>query len=245
MSGVQVQAILLDIEGTTTPIAFVVETLFPYARRRLREYLSQHASSPAEEALLDAFRSEWELDRDKGAPRWVEAPHAARLESVAMYSEWLMDRDRKSAALKTLQGRIWEQGYARGELIGEVFDDVPEAFERWRAGGLQVGIFSSGSVLAQTLLFRHSSAGDLSGYLRWHFDTRVGAKGDPESYRRIANEMSMTPETILFVSDAIAELDAARSAGMRTMLSVRPGNKPPPPGHGHPAAHSFHNVCEL
>lgn len=239
-----VQAILLDIEGTTTPIAFVVETLFPYARHHLREYLDHHASSANDDVLFERFRAEWELDRDQGAPAWVDAPPAARLKSVAAYSDWLMDRDRKSTALKTLQGRIWEQGFARGELAGEVFADVPAALERWRARGLQIGIFSSGSVLAQKLLFRHSSAGDLSRYLDWYFDTTTGAKGDPESYRRIAAAMAIAPEAILFVSDSVAELDAARSAGMRTLLSVRPGNQPPLADRGHQAVRSFHDVFE-
>jgi enolase-phosphatase E1 len=143
-----------------------------------------------------------------------------------------------------LQGRIWEQGYARGELVGEVFADVSPAFQRWHAGGFQIGIFSSGSVLAQKLLFRHSSAGDLTRYLHWHFDTTTGPKGDPESYRRIAAAMAISPHAIAFVSDSIGELDAARAAGMRTVLSVRPGNAPVRSEHGHRAVRSFDHLIE-
>ena len=129
--------------------------------------------------------------RGEAVPPWVDAPPAARLASVASYCEWLMDRDRKSTALKVLQGKIWEEGYARGELVGDVFADVPGALERWRAQHLQIGIFSSGSVLAQQLLFRHSSAGDLTRFLQWYFDTTTGAKTDSESYRRIATAMGL------------------------------------------------------
>jgi enolase-phosphatase E1 len=188
-----VRAILLDIEGTTTPIAFVHDVLFPYARRHLRQF--------------------------------VDPAAAAHFES-------LMDGDDKSTDLKALQGRIWEDGYRHGELVGEVFPDVPGAFERWRALGVRIGIFSSGSVLAQRLLFGHSSAGDLTKYLSWHFDTTTGPKADTDSYRRIATAMAIPPGAIVFISDAIRELEAAQAAGMQTRLAVRPGNPPPLEGHG-------------
>ena len=240
MSGIA--AIILDIEGTTTPIAFVTGTLFPYARRHLRDYLREHAASADMDSLIERFQAEWGRDKEAGAPAWVDTPPAARVESVAAYGVWLMDRDRKSTALKALQGLIWQDGYRRGEIVGEVFDDVPSAFERWREMGLPIGIFSSGSVLAQTLLFRHSSAGDLTRYLRWQFDTTTGAKADPESYRRIAADIGAAPGAVLFVSDAIAELDAARSAGMWTILSIRPGNATLASDNGHRRVTSFDEV---
>lgn len=236
-----IHAILLDIEGTTTPIAFVFEVLFPYARRHLRPHLEQHATSPEYDILFGQLRDEHFSDQNAGetVPPWVDAPLPARLASIASYSEWLMDRDRKSTPLKALQGKIWEEGYARGELVGDVFADVPGALERWRAQQVQIGIFSSGSALAQQLLFRHSSSGDLTRFLRWYFDTTIGAKTDSESYRRIARTMTVPSEAILFVSDVSGELDAAGRAGMRTMLSVRPGNRPTPPAHGHPVIQTF------
>jgi len=239
-----IRAILLDIEGTTTPIVFVFDVLFPYARRHLRRHLEQHAASPEYDALFGRLRDEHASDRSAGepVPPWTDAPPPARLASVASYSEWLMDRDRKSPALKALQGKIWEEGYVRGELVGDVFADVPGALERWRAQQRQIGIFSSGSVLAQQLLFRHSSAGDLSRFLQWYFDTGVGTKTDSESYRRIADAMTIPAGAVLFVSDVISELDAARGAGMHTTLSVRPGNKPPPE-HGHPVVRTFDALC--
>ena len=201
-----VRAILLDIEGTTTPLAFVAEVLFPYARRALRGFLNEH---PGE--LFD---------------EWNERVTPERVEPIAQLVESLMNRDSKSTTLKALQGRIWEDGYRRGDLVGEVFDDVRPAFERWRAQGVKIGIFSSGSVLAQQLLFRHSSAGDLTSFLDWHFDTTIGTKTEADSYRRIAAAMELPPHAVLFVSDVAAELAAAREAGMQTRLSIRMGNKP-------------------
>jgi enolase-phosphatase E1 len=236
-----IQGILLDIEGTTTPISFVSDVLFPYARSHLRAHVEQHASSPDYELLFDRLRDEHAVDRPVGEmpPPWVDAPLAKRLASVDRYAEWLMDRDRKSTALKELQGRIWKEGYSRGDLVGVVFSDVPPALERWRTERRQVSIFSSGSVLAQQLLFRHSSAGDLAWFLTSFFDTRVGTKIDPQSYRRIADAMTVPAGKILFASDVIRELDAARTAGMQTRLVVRPGNAPSPPGHPHPVIYTF------
>jgi enolase-phosphatase E1 len=153
-----------------------------------------------------------------------------------------MDRDRKSPALKELQGRIWEAGYLAGELVGDVFPDVPGAFARWQAAGIAVGIFSSGSVLAQRLLFSHSSAGDLSPLLQWYFDTLVGKKQAATSYARIAEAVGESPAQILFVSDLVSELDAARAAGMQTRLSDRPGNAPQP-AHDHQVVRSFDDIA--
>lgn len=240
-----VQAILLDVEGTTTPIAFVVQRLFPYARTHLRLHVEQHATAPEYGRLLERLREEHDSDRHAGqpVPAWVPAPGTTHLASAVTYLEWLMDRDRKSTALKDLQGRIWEEGYRLGQLQGEVFADVPGALARWRAHGLAIGIFSSGSVLAQQLLFRHSTAGDLTGHLRWHFDTAVGSKADADSYRRIVAEMPLPAQDVLFISDTVRELDAARTAGLQTRLAIRPGNAATPDGHGHAVVHTFDDVA--
>jgi enolase-phosphatase E1 len=212
--------ILLDIEGTTTPIGFVTGTLFPYARAHLPAYLEQQGGTPEGRRALSRLRAEYEADHAKGEvlPEW--SPQA--------YLDWLMDRDRKSPALKDLQGRVWEEGYRNGTLVGQVFDDVPAALAQWRDEGEPVGIFSSGSVRAQQWLFRRSVAGDLTPFLSWHFDTGVGAKADPASYARIAQDVNVEPSEILFVSDVGAELDAARTAGLRTVMILRPGNAPQP-----------------
>jgi enolase-phosphatase E1 len=235
-------AVLLDIEGTTTPITFVSDVLFPYARRHLRMHLERHANDPEYERLFGRLRAEHASDRSgaEKPPPWVDAPREERLASAAGYTEWLMDRDRKSTALKELQGRIWEEGYRRGELVGEVFPDVPRALERWSSRQVQVAIFSSGSILAQQLLFRHSSAGDLTRFLSAYFDTTTGPKSDSASFQRIAAAMAVPPAAVVFASDVVRELDAARDAGMRTRLAVRPGNAPLLPGvYGHRLIQSF------
>jgi len=234
--------ILLDIEGTTTPIAFVTQVLYPYARAHLRSYLYRHGNSPQYVALMAAFRQEHAADERAGEPvlRWA-APGADARPSVQAYAEWLMDRDRTSSALKELQGYIWEEGYQRGDLVGQVFEDVPHAFARWRREGVRLGIFSSGAVLAQRWLFSCSSAGDLSSFLHWYFDTHSGAKHDPESYRRIAAEVGETPPQVLFVSDVVAELNAAHAAGLGTIMTVRPGNAPQP-AHEHRVVRSFDEI---
>jgi enolase-phosphatase E1 len=238
------RAIVLDIEGTTTPVSFVHDILFPYARKQLRRYLEVHGGSPACRSVLDRLRLEHDVDaRDAGdIPHWDDSTAAARDDSIVRYVGWLMDRDRKSPALKDLQGRIWEEGYASGKLVGQVFDDVAPALRRWHGQGIPIGIFSSGSVLAQKLLFRHSSAGDLTPHLRWHFDTSVGAKTDAESYRRIASTLEAPSSSILFVSDVVRELDAAHAAGMRTALCFRAGNAAPPPAPGHSMIQSFDDL---
>ena len=239
-----VRAILLDIEGTTTPIAFVTQVLFPYARAHLRPHLERHAGEAAYEALLVRLHDEHvSAVRDgEEVPRWADRSPNDRLTSAVEYVEWLMDRDRKSTALKELQGEIWEDGYRRGELVGEVFPDVRPALQRWNDQHLQVGIFSSGSVLAQKLLFGQSSAGDLTPFLRWYFDTNVGAKADAASYRRIANQIAVPAGAVLFLSDVMRELDAARTAGMQVRLVVRPGNAPVSASADYQPIHSLADV---
>ncbi|HET8782367.1 MAG TPA: acireductone synthase [Pyrinomonadaceae bacterium] len=212
-------AILLDIEGTTTPIAFVHDVLFTYARQHVRDYLVQHGS----ELDDDIAQLRDERARDVEAPPLANGPDA-----IATYVHWLIDRDRKSTGLKSLQGKIWREGYMNGTLKSQVYDDVRPAFERWQKAGLQISIFSSGSVLAQQLLFAHTDNGDLTPFISDYFDTNVGAKGDPESYRQIANKLNLAPQAILFISDVVTELEAATAAGMQTRLSIRPGNQPQP-----------------
>jgi enolase-phosphatase E1 len=234
--------ILLDIEGTTTPIAFVTDVLVPYARAHLHAHLEHNAGAPHRAALLDAFRREHHADLEAGGspPAWP-GDAAQTLHAVEAYAAWLMDRDRKSPALKQLQGHIWAEGYRAGELVAPVYPDVPVAFSRWRAAGTALGIFSSGSVLAQEWLFRCSTAGDLTPHLQWYFDTGVGPKREAASYRRIARETGESPAAVLFISDVAAELDAARAAGMRTVLALRAGNAPQPP-HEHPAVTTFDEI---
>ena len=218
-----VRGILLDIEGTTTPIAFVHDVLFSYARTHASEFLKNNITSDEVRADVAMLYEDHALDvcNDQEPP-----PLTEDLESLADYIEWLIDQDRKSTGLKSLQGKIWRKGYLDGSLKSQVFADVAPAFERWREAGLSINIFSSGSVLAQQLLFAHTEAGDLTKFIDKYFDTNTGKKGEAESYQRIAEQMGLEPSEIVFISDVVDELDAAEDAGMKTLLSVRPGNEP-------------------
>lgn len=149
-----------------------------------------------------------------------------------------MDRDKKSTGLKSLQGKIWEEGYRAGELRSVVYPDVPPALERWRRRGIDIAIFSSGSVQAQRSLFTNTSAGDLTRFIRAYFDTTTGPKTAPQSYARIAAALERSPSQVLFLSDIGAELDAALTAGMRTALCVRAPGTAPSTGT-HPIIHAL------
>ena len=234
-------AVLLDIEGTTTPVTFVTDVLFPYARTHLRSHLEEHAGSHEYDSLFTRLHEEHRAASAGGEtpPSWAADSPPARRAAVAAFVDWLMDRDRKSTPLKELQGKIWQDGYERGELVGQVFPDVRPALERWRDQRVPVSIFSSGSVLAQQLLFRHSAAGDLTPLLHAYFDTHVGPKVDPESYARIARAVRIAADSFVFISDVTRELDAARAAGMDVRLAIRPGNAVPPAGHGFAVLHSL------
>jgi enolase-phosphatase E1 len=219
----QIRVILLDIEGTTTPVEFVYQTLFPYASRKLEPFLREHAQDPEIQSLIQNLRAQHAVDGRNGfnPPAWMDDPEAARLRSSVAYAQWLIVRDSKCPPLKSLQGRIWQQGFTNGELRGAVFPDVPVAFERWRRQKKIICIYSSGSVLAQQNLFRTTASGDLTSYISVFFDTRVGAKTEGESYKKIAASFSFAPPQFLFISDAVKEIEAAQSIGMQALLCMR------------------------
>jgi enolase-phosphatase E1 len=208
------KGILLDIEGTTTPIAFVYDVLFPFARAHAHEHLDEEAQRE--------LKAEYDGDVRTGLtpPPWSSGSLA--------YVHWLMDEDRKSTALKNLQGKIWQAGYRRGDLHGEVFPEVPGALERWHESGTDVRIYSSGSILAQQLIFSTTRYGDLTRFLNGYFDTTTGPKTDASSYTAIAKAFGLPAAEITFISDVTRELDAACAAGMQALLSLRPGNAPQP-----------------
>jgi len=226
-----VTAVLLDIEGTTTPIAFVHDVLFPFARARLASWLTGAVGTTDFTAIAAQLESERQADQSSGGalPDWRTDDAASLAASLAAYASWLMDRDRKSPGLKTLQGLIWEEGYQAGLLRGEVFPDVPRALRRWRARAIDVAIYSSGSALAQRRLFESTPDGDLTGHFSGFFDTSVGGKRDRSSYSRIAGALGRPPGHVLFISDVEAELEAADAAGLQAVLSVRPGHAPAGP----------------
>jgi enolase-phosphatase E1 len=218
-----IHTILLDIEGTTTPVDFVYQTLFPYASRKLEPFLRKHFWEPEIESLIQQLRILHHIDEQEGLQpsAWVDENDELLLHSGIAYCQWLIARDSKYAALKSLQGRIWQEGYASGELRGRVYPDVPTAFERWRQQNRQICIYSSGSVLAQQLLFQCIDSGDLTPYITAFFDTRVGSKTEIKSYRKIAESLLRNPCDFVFISDAAKEVEAAQDSGMRAILCIR------------------------
>jgi enolase-phosphatase E1 len=215
--------VLLDIEGTTTPIDFVYQTLFPYARRNVEAFLRAHFAEEDVAAILDELQAQNAVEVGAGLqpPAWNRESIESSLQSCVAYVKWLIERDSKCRVLKSLQGKIWEQGFSRGELRGEVYADVPRAFERWHRQGREICIYSSGSVLAQQQLFRTALPEDLTVYICNYFDTEVGVKMAAESYGRIARRLQLAPQEILYISDAEKEVEAAREAGMQCVLCER------------------------
>jgi enolase-phosphatase E1 len=241
MSSGRPEFLLLDIEGTTTPLDFVQKVLFPYAKDHVEDFLRRQSGSKEVRADLERLGQEHgdDVRGSQGPPPIQESAQEESWRSPLGYFRWLMDRDRKSTALKSIQGKIWEEGYRLGRLKSRVFPDVPPAFKRWTQSGRRIYIYSSGSVLAQRLLFEHTEAGDLTGYISGHFDTTVGPKVEAESYRKIARELDRSTDEILFVSDAPKELGAASAAGVRAVLCIRPGNPPLPASATHPVVETF------
>ncbi len=243
LDATRVRAFLLDIEGTTTSINFVYEVLFPYARNHVKEFVQRHRTEGVR-ADIAQLRQEHvaDMQQNLGPSSWRDDSADAQVESVVAYVHWLMDRDRKSTALKSLQGKIWEVGYRTGELRSHVFADVPPALARWSRQKKGICIFSSGSILAQKLLFANTTARDLTRFITGFFDTATGAKTEAESFRRIAAALDLPLPEIVFLSDVVAELDAAQRANMQTVLCVRPGNPPQPVTQAHAVIHSFDEI---
>jgi len=237
----QIRAILLDIEGTTTPASFVYDVLFPYAAQELNRFLHRHIGDPEIHPYLAELKEHRLADANPNLPAWQESSEEEQINSLAAYAHWLIERDSKLTALKGLQGRIWQEGYARGELHGQVYPDVPPALRRWKERHKHVYIYSSGSELAQRLLFQSTEYGDLTALIAGFFDTRVGAKTLPGSYQEIASRIRCAPQQILFASDTPGELEAAQSAGLHSVLSVR-GASNVPALLNSPAIRSFDEI---
>jgi len=236
---------LLDIEGTTSSISFVYDVMFPYVRKHLTFEVFANWLEPE---YIEAFHA---IGRDAGHESldvWLKKEGLTRdnpiraAEVVCKEVTRLMNADVKSTGLKQLQGLIWQSGFESGELKAHVYDDVPPALTAWNGAGKDVRIYSSGSVQAQKLFFGHTIAGDLLACFRGHYDTNTGPKKEPASYQKIAADFALPPAEILFLSDVVAELDAAREGGMETALVVRPGNAPAPADHGHRTIESFAEI---
>lgn len=225
------KVILTDIEGTTTSISFVYETLFPYAKERMRSFLQNDEDVESLREELSLLRDEIADDVASGREVACVIPdgsveEAEVREAIAARALELMERDVKSTGLKSLQGRIWAEGFASGELRGHVFDDVPHALARWRSAGFRLAVYSSGSVAAQKLLFGYSTAGDLTPFFSGFFDTTSGGKKESQSYVAISRELGVAPADVLFLTDHPDEVRAAREAGCGVVLLERPGNAP-------------------
>ncbi|MEZ5541820.1 MAG: acireductone synthase [Pseudomonadota bacterium] len=221
-----IRAVLTDIEGTTSSLRFVHDVLFPYARARIGEFVRCHAEDARVVPHLNDVRlqTDPELDLDG---------------VIAQLVAWI-DADAKITPLKALQGMIWEDGYARGDFTGHIYPDAVKGLERWSGSGLRLYVFSSGSVQAQQLLFRHSDAGDLTPLFSGYYDTRIGNKREPAAYTAIAADVGLPPADFLFLSDIRAELDAASSAGMQTTWLVRDAQ--PDPAAAHRQVSSFEDI---
>ena len=215
MTTIRAGAALLDIEGTIADIDFVRNTLFPYARAALPEFIEQHADEPEVAAELEATADAAGIEPDD------------RSAIVAQLQAWI-DDDVKATPLKALQGMIWEQGYRSGAFRGHLYPDAYDWIEQRRREGVPLYIYSSGSVKAQELYFAYSDYGDLRDRFRGHFDTTTGPKKSADSYRRIAEAIGIPPAGIVFFSDIADELEAAQAAGMQVVQLLRPGTVPDP-----------------
>lgn len=218
------QAIVTDIEGTTSSLSFVKEVLFPYASRHLAAFVRERGGEPQVRRWLDAARQLAGAELDDA-------------QLVLTLQRWIAE-DRKVGPLKGLQGLLWEEGYRRGDFQGHVYEDAARQLRAWSTRGLRLYVYSSGSVHAQMLLFGHTAFGDLTPLFRGYFDTGMGGKKEPASYAGIVRELGLPAGDVLFLSDVREELDAAAASGLRTTCLLRGEGPRVDPGP-HPAVHSF------
>jgi enolase-phosphatase E1 len=223
-----INAILTDIEGTTTSFSFVHDTLFPYAKKHVRDYLLAHQNEP------DISQ----LTREVAQIAGLSQPDLSHVTQILL--TW-MEEDKKITPLKTLQGMMWKAGYEEGHFQGHIYLDAFQELQRWHEEGLSLYVYSSGSVTAQKLLFSHSIFGDLTPLFSNYFDTKIGGKKESSSYLRIAEQLQLPADEILFLSDLAEELDAAAEAGFQTYLILR-GGTPPPESCPHRSATNFHEL---
>ena len=212
-----IKAIVTDIEGTTSSLSFVKEVLFPYARANLADYVRNHKDEPQIKSVLEESCKEVGAELDTG-------------QSIAQLIQWL-DEDKKVTPLKSLQGLIWEAGYQKGDFSGHIYPDAAANLKAWKAKGLDLYIYSSGSVHAQKLLFAHTEYGDLTPLFSGYFDTHIGGKKEQESYCKIAKQLGIPADQILFLSDIKEELDAAKAAGFQTLWLIRDNKADPQAEH--------------
>ena len=221
--------ILTDIEGTTSSISFVKDVLFPYARRALPGFVAARGKDPEVRRWLDQVAA--------------ETGGVCQDEMIVETLQGWIDQDRKHTALKALQGMMWKDGYGQADFTAHIYPDAVEALRKWHAAGHSISVYSSGSVPAQKLFFGHSDAGDLTSLITDWFDTEYGGKREADSYRRIVQALGVPAAQVLFLSDVVEELDAAREAGLDTVLVDRRQDYPTPrtgeATHGHARVEDF------
>lgn len=232
------KAILLDIEGTTSSISFVYDVMFPFVRRELDSFLERNWNAEEVVATCDLIALDaGHTDLESWCPSTEQRQSTIRAEVLR-----LMDNDIKATGLKSLQGLIWKDGFESGELQAHLYDDVPPALAAWNESGIDVRVYSSGSVKAQLLFFGHTVHGDLLSRFKGHYDTTIGSKRESQSYVRIAEDFAVPSGEILFLSDVVEELNAAKEAGMQAGLCVRPGNKEVSASQQHAKVTSFAQI---
>ena len=237
--------ILLDIEGTTCPVSFVSDVLFPYATHNIKRFAEQHHNRQDIKAIFNQARHELTNDSSLSAAeqnQWL-GDNATDWRGICNYLIHLISIDRKSTALKDLQGKIWRQGYEEGEIKSHLYPEAGQCFHEWRSQRKALAVYSSGSIEAQKLLYQHTKSGDLRQLFMHWFDTHTGPKKEAQSYSLICTSMNVAPESVLFISDSGSECDAAGQAGLKTLFSLREGNPDLDP-RSHQAITSLNGVTE-
>ncbi|XP_055905062.1 enolase-phosphatase E1 [Eupeodes corollae] len=225
MPEINAKIVICDIEGTTTSISFVKDVLFPYAKLHLKDFLQTHWNEDVTKQIVADLINLPEY-KDFETKPLNQTKDGLSPESVAEFAEYLMEKDLKLGPLKTLQGLIWNRAYIDKTIKGHIYEDVPNAFERWTKDGIKICIYSSGSVMAQKMLFGYSDFGDLMPFLTDYFDTAIGNKRESKSYTKIVQQLGTQSDNILFLTDITAEGEAAAEAGLQVIILKRPGNAP-------------------
>lgn len=240
MISAKYKVVLLDIEGTTSAIDFVHTTMFDYARNNLEDFLVSSFETKETIEALEVFAQD-EKQPSLAAFLVGTSSKAEKIDRIVNLASQRMKEDSKATGLKALQGMVWRKGFNNGELKGHIYNDVPDAFNRWKKSGITIAIYSSGSILAQKIYFANTIFGNLGTLISNHFDTTSGPKRISSSYENITNILNAKAGDILFLSDVTEELDAAKAAGMATGLLIRPGNKPAG-NNDHIAYHDFNTL---
>ncbi|MBJ7304985.1 MAG: acireductone synthase [Gemmataceae bacterium] len=240
MISAKYKVVLLDIEGTTSAIDFVHTTMFDYARNNLEDFLVSSFETKETIEALEVFAQD-EKQPSLAAFLVGASSKAEKIDRIVNLASQRMKEDSKATGLKALQGMVWRKGFNNGELKGHIYNDVPDAFNRWKKSGITIAIYSSGSILAQKIYFANTIFGNLGTLISNHFDTTSGPKRISSSYENITNILNAKAGDILFLSDVTEELDAAKTAGMGTGLLIRPGNKPAG-NNEHIAYHDFNTL---